>query len=114
MEKCTPVPWCCTIIIFGEYTFVIASTLMIIRYDYKPIITENCGDFSTLKSVGSFTLLFLFEYIMYSSLFPWKQTLKYMSQFVSAVQDFLCVECVTVLMVQAWFREYQITSLQLK
>lgn len=82
---------------------------MIIRYDYKPIITENCGDFSI-----SFTLLFLFEYIMYSSLFPWKQTLKYMSQFVSAVQVFLCVKCVTVLMVQAWFREYQITSLQLK
>lgn len=87
---------------------------MIIRYDYKPIITENCGDFSTLKSFGSFTLFFLLEYIMYNSLFPWKQTLKYMSQFVSAVQVFLCVKCVTVLMVQAWFREYQITSLQLK
>lgn len=86
---------------------------MIIRYDYKPIITENCGDFSTLKSFGSFTLFFLFEY-MYNSLFPRKQTLKYMSQFVSAVQVFLCVKCVTVLMVQAWFREYQITSLQLK
>lgn len=80
---------------------------MIIRYDYKPIITENCGDFSI-------SWKFYYEYIMYSSLFPWKQTLKYMSQFVSAVQDFLCVKCVTVLMVQAWFREYQITSLQLK
>lgn len=59
-------------------------------------------------------LFFLLEYIMYSSLFPWKQTLKYMSQFVSAVQDFLCVKCVTVFMVQAWFSVYQITSRQLK
>lgn len=87
---------------------------MIIRYDYKPIITENCGDFSTLKSFGSFTLFFFIWIYYVQFIIPMKTNLKYMSQFVSAVQVFLCVKCVTVLMVQAWFREYQITSLQLK
>lgn len=60
MEKCMLVFWCCIIIIFGEYIFVIDLILMIIRYDYKLIIIENCGDFFILKLVGSFIFLFLF------------------------------------------------------
>lgn len=79
---CTPVPWCCTIIIFGEYTFVIDSTLMIIRYDYKPIITENCGDFSISWKFYSFVFIWIY-YVQF--IIPMKTNFK--------IHESVCISC---------------------